>query len=290
MFTKSRQFLVIALFALFAPMASAQGTAVYDSIPSPQPPNVPSLGFQATSSSEFGDEVILEANTPRSAGYATVLMSSWSLNSDYPTMPSAGYMHPIVLNIYTDAISARAHTPAATVTQNFLIPWRPVADPTCSGGTAWKAGNGNCYNGYAFTITFDLRSLNYSLPNQFVYGIAYNTNTWGYAPIGVGGPYESLNVGLNSASPSVGTDFNTDNVYWNTRYAGFYTDGGADGVGVLRIDTNWTPYTPAVEFTTYGFPTTTESCKNGGWQNLVRSNYTPFKNQGACVSYVNTGK
>jgi hypothetical protein len=26
------------------------------------------------------------------------------------------------------------------------------------------------------------------------------------------------------------------------------------------------------------------------WANLVRLDFTPFKNQGDCVSYVNTGK
>ena len=29
-----------------------------------------------------------------------------------------------------------------------------------------------------------------------------------------------------------------------------YADGGAGGVGVFRLDTNWAPYTPAVKFTT----------------------------------------
>ena len=79
-------------------------------------------------------------------------------------------------------------------------------------------------------------------------------------------------------------------MYWNTLTAANYTDGGAGGVGIFRLDTGWTPYTPAVRFTTFAVPTTTDSCKNGAWQNLVRSDFTSFKNQGACVSYVNTGK
>jgi hypothetical protein len=269
--------------------ALAQGTVVYDSIPSPTPPNVVSQGYQCCSVAEIGDEITLEADTPRRTGYATVLMSSWSLHSNYPTMSSAGYTHPITLNIYTDAASAAAHSPVKTVTQDFLIPWRPAADPSC--GTAWKAGDGLCYNGFAFTITFDLRSLNYNLPDQFIYGISYNTNTWGYSPIGAPGPYESLNVGLNSTPPvAVGADVNTDVVYINYQHAAFYTDGGAGGVGTFRPDTGWTPYTPAVQFTTFAMPTTAASCKNGAWQNLVRSDFSSFKNQGACVSYVQTGK
>lgn len=42
-------------------------------------------------------------------------------------------------------------------------------------------------------------------------------------------------------------------------------------------------FTPAV-------PATTEDCKDSAWRNLVRAGGTSFKNQGSCVSYVNTGK
>jgi hypothetical protein len=263
---------------LCAVPALAQGTVVYDSIPSPTPPNVPSLGFQATATAEFGDEIKLDPLTPRRTGYAIVLMSSWSLRSDYPNLPDAGYTHPITLNIYPDAASAAAHTPVQTVTRNFVIPWRPAPDPTCAGGTAWRAADDLCYNGFAFTITFDLRSLNYDLPEQFIYGIAYNTQSWGYAPLGVSGPYNSLNVGFHVAPPpvAVGTDVNPDELYrsLNTGTAGFLPETG------------WTPYTPAVRFTTFAVPTTAADCKNGAWQNLVRADFTPFKNQGACVSYV----
>lgn len=34
----------------------------------------------------------------------------------------------------------------------------------------------------------------------------------------------------------------------------------------------------------------TNECKKGGWQHLTRADGTPFKNQGDCVSYMNTGK
>ena len=37
-------------------------------------------------------------------------------------------------------------------------------------------------------------------------------------------------------------------------------------------------------------PQTRNDCKGGGWTDLVRADGTPFKNQGACVGYVNTGK
>lgn len=288
--SKCFPFMLAGVVALGAAPVMAQGTVVYDAIPSPTPPNVPSLGGQCCSVAEFGDEIRLEADTPRRTGYATVLMSSFSLHSNYPTMPLAGYTHPITLNIYVDATAALAHTPVKSVTQDFVIPWRPQADPTCVGGTAWRAADNACYNGFAFPITFDLRALNYSLPEHFIYGISYNTNTWGYAPINAPGPYDSLNVGLNATPVAVGTDVDPDGAFVNYQHGAFYTDGGTGGVGTFRLDTAWAPYTPAVQFTTFALPTTTASCKNGAWQNLVRSDFSSFKNQGACVSYVQTGK
>lgn len=277
--------------------AQANGTVVYSNLPTPMPGNVPSQGYQCCNVSEFGDLIQLEADTPRRAGFATVLMSSWSLHSNYPTMSSAGYTHPITLSIYASDADARAHVPLATVTEVKNIPWRPEADPTCPGGTAWRATSGQCFNGIAFTLTFDLRALNLTLPSSFIFGVAFNTNTWGYDPLGVPGPYESLNVGTANVGgvgvpPSVGTDVASDTVYVNYQNASFYADGGADGVGVFRRDTSleWEGYAPAVEFTTFAIPAATSECKNGAWQNLVRRDFTPFKNQGACVSYVNTGK
>lgn len=284
------------IFVLYSVPAHAQatGTAVFDSIPNPLPGNVPSQGYQCCGTSEIGDLVQLEADTPRRAGYGTVSMSSWALHSSYPLMPSAGYTHPITLAIYANAASAASHLPMASVTQTFTIPWRPEADPTCS-GTAWRYSPTQCFNGYAFNITFDLRALNLDLPEQFVFGVAFNTNTWGYNPLGVGGPYESLNVGLANVNgvgvpPSVGIDVDPDVVFWNTVHASWYSDGGTGGSGILRPDTNWLGFEPAVRFTTFAMPTATNDCKNGAWENLVRSDFSLFKNQGACVAYVNTGK
>ena len=42
-------------------------------------------------------------------------------------------------------------------------------------------------------------------------------------------------------------------------------------------------FTPAV-------PLSKDDCKDGGWHDLVRADGSSFKNQGSCVSYVNTGK
>jgi parallel beta-helix repeat protein len=96
-----------------------------------------------------------------------------------------------------------------------------------------------------------MSGLNVTLPNDVIVGVAYNTADYGAAKLNTPGPYNSLNVGApNGQTASVGTDDNTDNVFWNTSFAGFYTDHGAAGVGVFRQDTNWTPNgTVAIQIT-----------------------------------------
>ena len=226
------------------------GVSIYDSIPGPLPFNVPSLGYQATSTTEFGDHVTF-AGTERYVTTATVTMSTWALHSTYPAMNPAGWSHPITLNLYAvdhsgpdPAVGALLHS----VTQTFAIPWRPEADPTCPGGTAWRASDGACYNGYAFDITFHV---NFTVPGEVIFGVVYNTANYGPAPIHAPGPYESLNVGLwdydvNGSPVPAGTDNETDALFWNTSHVPFYT-APCPG-GTLCRDTVWYPYTPAVRF------------------------------------------
>ena len=237
-------------------------TVIYNSIPGPSlPPNVPSLGYQATQSAEFGD-LIQFAGTVRALSTVTLVMSDWALASDWPSFNTGPtWTHPITLTLYNVNNSGPNPAPGtviATQTHSFPIPWRPVADPSCPGGTAWRAGDGNCYNGLAFTINFDFTGT--TVPNQIIYGVSYNTQTWGYSPIGVPGPYVSLNFGLASTTPSVGSNPFPDTAYWNTQTPSNYTDGGAGGVGVFRRDTNWTPFSGAISFTTAAVAAAPDTC------------------------------
>jgi hypothetical protein len=244
---------LMALFLVVCSPLAAGAAVIYDSIPGPLPPNVPSLGYQATQTSEFGD-LIQFGGANRLLKRVTLVMSDWALAADYPAFPgSTGptWNHPLTLNLYNVDNSGANPAPGtliATRTQTFAIPWRPVADPTCPGGTAWRASDGNCYNGLAFTVVFDFTGL--PVPNQIIYGVAYNTQTWGYDPIGTPGPYVSLNFGLAAVPPSVGSNPFPDTAYWNTQTAANYADGGTGGVGIFRRDTNWTPYSGAVSFET----------------------------------------
>ena len=249
---------VLGLLSLaVAPPASAAVPAadsvVFDATVTPLPGNLPSQGFQATQTAELGDAVQL-GGTNRVLRSATVTMSDWAKASDYPSLPASGWTHPITFNVYNVDNSSGVPAPGAlvgSVTKAVTIPWRPEADPVnCETfPTKWFSSTDHtCYNGLAFNVTFDLSAIG-PVPDEIIYGIAYNTNTWEAHPIGLPGPYESLNVGLNTATPTVGTDVEPDAVFWSTMTPGNYADGGLGGVGTFRRDTGWAPYTPAVSLT-----------------------------------------
>jgi hypothetical protein len=284
-----------ASLALAASAGAVTPSAVYDATPSTLPDNVASLGFEATSTSQFGDQVHL-GGTNRVLDSVTVTMSDWALYSDYATDAryagnSSTWSHPITVNVYSTHLDANGvpDTLLATVTQDVAIPWRPAADPTCPGGTAWRATNGTCYNGIAFNAVFDLSTLNVMLPDDVIVGVAYNTADYGTTPLHTAGPYNSLNVGTpTNQAVTVGADADPDAVFWNTSYAPFYADDGAAGVGTFRRDTGWTPNgTVAFRITAtptlVAPPTSKEQCKNDGWKTF---NDPSYENQGECVSYV----
>lgn len=231
---------------------TANADVLYSTMPSPVPPNVPSVGYEATSAAEFGQGVQLAGPGGALLSQADVLMSDWALESTYETVgTSTGFNVPLTLNFYNVGPGDSVGSLFATDTINALILWRPEASGGCAGG-AWLAGDGNCYDGLAQVVTFDLSGL--SVPNQFIYGLSFNTTDYGADPTGVSGPYDSLNIGLmgdgvDPVTPSVGSDLVANSAYWNTLVAGFYGDGGAGGVGTFRLDAGaWEGYDPAADF------------------------------------------
>jgi hypothetical protein len=240
-----------ALLTLAISQTANADVAIYDSIPSPLPPNVVSLGYEATSTTEFGDYVTL-AGTQRHVTDVTVTMSDWAIFANFPSMDPSGWTHPITLNIY--AVDHSGSDPAVgallhSVTQTFSIPWRPADDlVNCPGDSAWFAPDHTCRHGIAFDITFHVNTAINA--NEVIFGIVYNTADYGPSPLGTPGPYNSLNVGLHdsSADPpiAVGADAEPDALFWNTSFTGFYT-APCPG-GTFCRDTAWTPYTPAIRF------------------------------------------
>jgi hypothetical protein len=207
---------------------------VYDAIPNPLPPNVASLGFQSNHTAEFGDYVHL-AGTGRMLSAVTVTMSDHALYSDYSSDPryagnSTSWTHPITINVYTNHLDVNGvpDQKIATVTRAVTIPWLPP---------------GYGFSGIAFNATFNFGSLNVTLPNDVIVSVAFNTETFGSAPLGVPGPYISLNVGAPTGGvATVGTDDNADAVFLNAERAAYYNNGCAGGVvGMFCQDTGWAP-------------------------------------------------
>lgn len=251
-------------FGLFPAIVGAESqTVIYNNIPSPKPSNVPSLGLEATSTSEFGGQVGL-SGTQRKNPKVTVLMSSWACKSgnwnlnNCITNPGSTFTHPVTLKIYNVNSDDSVGSLIKTDTETFTMPYRPTADDgtncNAANGTAGEWWDGtSCYNGKAFTISFDLNGV--TLPDDVIISVGYNTSDYGNSPLGSatachatpqGCPYDSLNVGTNP-SPTVGTAEPTeDDAYVNGTSGYAYCDNGAGGLNALRLDEGcWTGYLPA---------------------------------------------
>jgi hypothetical protein len=263
------------------PPPSVQMTpgAEFSTLPDTFPGSFPSLGYEATSTDEFGDHIGL-AGVDRDLQTVRVSLTNWACENDFDdvggswvpnrgpseacvTTPGSGYMHPITLNLYQ--VDNTGPDPAvgaliATKTASFFIPFRPSWDSVnCAagnpgadvpfGGTWYDPVLAACVHGYAFVIDFDFSADGITLPDEVIYGVAYDTADYGAAPIGAAGPYNSLNVSVNTAPPYAGTDVEPGTVFWDTSYGPFYCDGGVGGTDTFRRDADcWDPYVPVVEF------------------------------------------
>lgn len=236
--------------------ASAGTQTIYTSVQVPYEINVTSLGYQATSTREFGDHVQF-AGTYRDLSTVTVQMSNWAKYSDWSgSYGAGGYSVPITLNLYNVLNPLSAPSVSTLIASQTITPtivWRPEASVGCPGG-AFMGGDGNCYNGLAQTIQFDFTGT--TVPEDVIFGLTFNTQSYGAGPTGVEGPYNSLNFGLSTTPPTVGTNVNPDVVFWNTSFAGFLTDPGPGVAGVFGPDTGWSPYTPAITFEAVPEPAT----------------------------------
>jgi hypothetical protein len=255
---------IVPASAVFAAPA-VSSNVLYNSLV-PTPGNLPSESFEATQTSQIGNEITLS----RSAKAATVVvtMDSWGCqsgswtNDTCSTTPGSKFTEPITLNIYQAPATpppGQTDTPGnglpgstiLSVTKTFSIAYRPSANNTkCIGaesGNWFDPKNGECFPGLATNISFNLTSLHLTLPSTFVFGIAYNTSDYGAAPYGdatachstsEGCGYDSLNVGL-SYDPdnlNVGSNPYSGSLWVDTLYAPYYCDNGTAGTGTFRFD------------------------------------------------------
>lgn len=213
---------------------SLSGDVIFDAIPATLASSYPSVGFQAQRMSELGDKITF-AGTGRDLQQAAITLNSWACqtgswdHNNCQTTPGATFSHPVTLKLYNVATDGSVGTPIAERTQTFNIPYRPSVDPTCVGGTAWRDTLGNCQNGFNHVVIFDLSGI--TVPNEIIYTVSYNTNTRGYAPIGVTGPYDFLNVSLSATAPLVGSDVNAGELFRNQDNTGLQVSTAYSATG-----------------------------------------------------------
>ncbi len=224
--------------------AAPEETVIYDSAQSPLPLSVASIAYAARSTAEVG-ELVSFTGTKRYATAATVVMSDWARHSQWPEYPAGGWQLPITFNVYSVDRSGAEPQPGVllgSVTQTFTIPWRPEADPTCPAESVfqpWRSPDGVCRTNIASTVTFDLSALDLVLPAEAIYGVAFDTDGHGAEPLSQPGPYDELNLGMNGAPPTAGSEVEAGVLYFNSTFGGFYADGGKGGTGTFRRDTGW---------------------------------------------------
>lgn len=243
--------IAIAAAGLIAAVPASAGTGQsaggsratgYNAIPSSVNGNVPSEGFEADSTSDFGDEVVLDK-----AGKIqtmTVLMSSWGCENghwdsgDCQTTKGATFEVPLTFKVYAYDAGKKGEL-LAHQTASVAMPYRPSASPNCvddKAGEWFNTADKTCYSGFpqAVTMKFDGQSL----PSHVIWTVEYDTSTAGPSPRGVteacygtvaGCGYDSLNVGAFSAP--------------NAPYAGIDSDEGT----VFRngaLESGWSGYRP----------------------------------------------
>jgi hypothetical protein len=265
---------LLVMSALLAAVAGAASAAtVYNNIPSPLPGNLPSWGFEATQSSEFGGEVEFSLAPQQRNPTVAVIMSSWGCERGNWNWPRSGapcatrggstFSWPVTLNIYETGVAEDSVGPLIkTVTQTFTMPYRPSASSKCTGANTGKwFTKGKCFNGKAFKIQFG--GLGLVLPRKAIISVAYNTSDYGAEkqrpqPCDSeeqGCPYDSLNVAIRSAGeggPSIGSDPAPEDVFLNSITAADYC-ANPGGVGTFAVsegepgECKWTEEQPAFE-------------------------------------------
>lgn len=249
---------------LIAPI-SANAALIYNNIPAPLPGNLPSEGFEATSTAEFGGLVEF-AGTVRKEPTISAVMSSWACEfgsgTTCATVPGATFSQRITLKIYkANAVTDEPEGgPIATTQQTFDIPYRPTASKKCVVTPEGQGWGKECFHGKTHVITFHPTEV--TLPAKAIISIAYNTQNYGAEPTGTSGPYDSLNVavtepkskveeevGKGGVPPAVGLDPLPEYTYINSTYLQMYEPEPHGLVGTFSLANGWTGYQPVFKVT-----------------------------------------
>ncbi|MDB4417775.1 DUF5011 domain-containing protein [Akkermansiaceae bacterium] len=206
---------------------------LFQRIPSIDQPSYPSYGLNGKVDIGLGDLVDLEIDNQRLES-VDVVMVNFAQAANWPQLAaenSVGYLHPLTLTIYR--VLGDDLFLVTEKTQDVLIPWRPA---TLDDGEEYP------YGGRAFRARFNFTEEKY-LAGNLALVISYNTIQGGPAPLGVAGPYDTLNVALNDDTPLVGNDDNPSRVVRQT--ASRIYQSGAFGTRAPMFAVRGFPASPA---------------------------------------------
>jgi hypothetical protein len=190
---KAAAAMLVAVGALAIGAGAASAEVIYQNLPSK---TLPALGFESDSTAEFGGEVQFEG-TARNSPTIAVELESYACQTGSvatcTTTPGSSFEWPITLNVYD---VGSLGSPIARITTTAKIPYRPSQSSKCP-NVGWTKGYGKeCLFAKGVKVKFKLPGA--TLPNTAVLAVAYNTETYGSAPTGQEGPYDSLNVAVNA--------------------------------------------------------------------------------------------
>ncbi|HLM84642.1 MAG TPA: hypothetical protein VK272_00485 [Solirubrobacteraceae bacterium] len=251
--------MLVSAGALALGATAASAAVVYKNTPSPAPGNLPSQAFEATSTSEFGGQVAL-ARTKHQVTSVSVDMSSWACqkgaNETCETIHKAKFVQPLTLRLYEVGAENKVGALLYEGTQTFQIRYRPSENPTCPlTGEHNKGWGSECFSGFLQKVTFNVPRV--TVPQHVIVAIAFNTENYGEYPTGVPGPYNSLNVAVDSEynevtkewmefqPVSIGSDPAPADAYIDSTWGGAYCNE-AEGTGTFRLDPGcWKDLQPA---------------------------------------------
>ncbi|MDA7884111.1 MBG domain-containing protein [Akkermansiaceae bacterium] len=206
---------------------------LFQRVPEIGQPSYPSYGLNGKVDIGLGDLVDLQIDNQRLES-VDVVMVNFAQATSWPQLAeenSEGYLHPLTLTIYR--VLGDDLFLVTEKTQDFFIPWRPA---TLDDGGEYPFG------GRAFRARFNFTEEQF-LAGNLALVISYNTNQGGPAPLGVAGPYDSLNVALNDDTPLVGSDDNPSRVIRQTATSIFQS--GAFGTRAPMFVVRGFPASPA---------------------------------------------
>jgi hypothetical protein len=233
------------LLALGAGTASAApAETVYSNLANPMPGNYASIGFAATSTSEYGGEIEL-AGTQRKNPIVTVAMSAWACEygnwetNTCATPNKKKFKWPLTVNIYAVGPGGSVGAKLGSDTREARMPYRPSVSAKCAKapyedpGAWYDEATNECFHGFAFPEKFRFPGV--TLPSDVIISVAYDTSNYGEHPAGdatacyespQGCYYDSLNVAVVEPSEdalTTGSD-PTESQYvdsnWNEMYCG----------------------------------------------------------------------